>query len=474
MPPAPETLQWVNSPWPPELLAEWDYDSNAPLAPSRATITSTRKLHWRCRVDATHRWMAPLKDRLIGQSCPTCSLIQATPDTCLERLYPDALLYWDLQANHQHDPALVRVDSPVTVFWRCRTNRSHRWAATIAAQVRRLQQGTPCLICQEGWTPDTLKLFLRALLDHLPSLSPAEQFTLFQQAGLLDERGPIKATATAFLEGRLTPQAAADWIEQDRTSLRDLLTQLPTHDDTPDFRSGTDPLPQRDKLPQVSIRNILDTARSFGSPVDDHRAAQFLLRNAVNRIWSHAFDDANAALDALADAPQDSPYVERIRSLFLDEYRAARSLPIPQDYRFQIHGIDQPPHLMQRYIASRLQTSRQLANLSGTGSGKTIAALLASRHLQSPTTIVTCPNGALDTWTTAIAATFPQAQIVTKTLTPQWNPSAPYRYLVLNYETLQQPGVEDQLVTLVNENPDIGLLTIDADLSLKWRCSVFA
>lgn len=469
MPPTPETLQWVNTPWPPELLAEWDYDSNAPLAPSRATTHSTRQLHWRCRFDSTHRWAAPLKDRLQGQSCPTCSLTQATPNTSLEHLYPDALRYWDLQANPDHDPAHLRVDSPVTVFWRCRTNPRHRWSAPVATQVRHIQQGTPCLICEGGWTAETLKLFLQAILDHLPSLSPAEQFTLFQQAGILDARGPVKETAAAFLDGRLTQEQTEEWIHDEQTSLRDLLTHLPTKDTLPDFRHVPDPVTPRSTLPHVSIRDIFDTARRFGSPVDDHRAAQFLLRNAVNRIWSLAFDDANAALDALADTPQDNPYVERIRSLFLDEYRAARALTVPDDYSFQIQGVPHFPQLMQRYVATRLQTSRQLANLSGTGSGKTIAALLASRHLQSGTTIITCPNGALETWTTAIATTFPRAHIVTKTLSPQWNASAPYRYLVLNYETLQQPGVEDQLVTLVHANPDIGFLGVDEVHQVKIR-----
>jgi hypothetical protein len=77
--PAPETLQWVDTPWPPELLTEWDYEGNAPLAPSRAASTSTRKLHWRCRFDTAHRWTAPLKDRLLGQSCPTVASPRRPP-----------------------------------------------------------------------------------------------------------------------------------------------------------------------------------------------------------------------------------------------------------------------------------------------------------------------------------------------------------------------------------------------------------
>jgi superfamily II DNA or RNA helicase len=56
-------------------------------------------------------------------------------------------------------------------------------------------------------------------------------------------------------------------------------------------------------------------------------------------------------------------------------------------------------------------------NLSGTGAGKTLSAILASHVIGSKTTLVVCPNDVVEQWATAerisITAIFPDSKVIT-------------------------------------------------------------
>jgi hypothetical protein len=47
---------------------------------------------------------------------------------------------------------------------------------------------------------------------------------------------------------------------------------------------------------------------------------------------------------------------------------------------------------MQLYIAYKIKTSPYFGNFSGTGAGKTLSAVLASRVIDSKMTLIVCPN----------------------------------------------------------------------------------
>ena len=54
----------------PELVAEWDTDSNYPDTPDTVYVKSNKLVLWKCRKG--HRWKAMIENRSNGQSCPKC------------------------------------------------------------------------------------------------------------------------------------------------------------------------------------------------------------------------------------------------------------------------------------------------------------------------------------------------------------------------------------------------------------------
>ena len=206
----------------------------------------------------------------------------------------------------------------------------------------------------------------------------------------------------------------------------------------------------------------------------DAEAVAFLLASAVRKLWAHAFRDEAQAVAQAEAAPR-----QRVRPAgrgqFLTEYRAAKGLDIPAGYAFRgLDGQPSEPHLMQRLIASQVQTRRRVGNWSGTGAGKTLAAVLASRVVDAGLTVVACPNSVLDVWARTIRNAFPDSLIAVKT----WDAPAPdagtgfearaHRYLLLNYEMFQQPASPQQVRRLVEAEP-IDLVVVDEVQAVKQR-----
>ena len=126
------------------------------------------------------------------------------------------------------------------------------------------------------------------------------------------------------------------------------------------------------------------------SSSSDGDAISFLIAKAKAKLWKHCFEDEEEAIEE-AKSHQGNIYSEAIRNSFLEEYTSCRELSLPDGYS------SFKPKLMQRLIAYRVLTEHRVLNLSGTGTGKTLSAILASRVIDSKLTVITCPNaGYLD------------------------------------------------------------------------------
>ncbi|MFY9795873.1 MAG: hypothetical protein WAK17_16595 [Candidatus Nitrosopolaris sp.] len=97
---------------------------------------------------------------------------------------------------------------------------------------------------------------------------------------------------------------------------------------------------------------------------------------------------------------------------FLSEYDGMESLEVPEGYAFP-----EPPRIMQKYAAYRIKRDLYFCNLSGTGAGKTLSAILASRVIDSKMTLVVCPNDVVNQWATdkrvSITSIFPNSKVIT-------------------------------------------------------------
>ena len=68
---------------------------------------------------------------------------------------------------------------------------------------------------------------------------------------------------------------------------------------------------------------------------------------------------------------------------------------------------------MQLYVAHKVKTDPSFLNLSGTGAGKTLSAILASRVINSKMTLIVCPNDVVSTWQKTIMLPFPGSAVKT-------------------------------------------------------------
>jgi hypothetical protein len=284
----------------------------------------------------------------------------------------------------------------------------------------------------------------------------------------------VKALAT----GRF-PQGEIEQFVNGEPSLVDQFVQDPTqtlealemNEAKPDGMEG-DTFDQADavvenvdeegegQLPVVETKDVLASLGLQVITSADEEAVEFLIASGIAKIWKHAYRDEVAAV-AQAEAFSEEGYAEENRRRFLDEYRQVKNLVIPEGYAFRINGELTPPNLMQRHFAVRVQQRKRVGNWSGTGAGKTLAAVLATRVVSSTLTIICCPNSVVEGWRRAIQDIFPDSIVAAKTFTPDWARAAgdetgfgsaadhgAHRYLILNYEAFQQPDSAERVRSL--------------------------
>jgi hypothetical protein len=75
---------------------------------------------------------------------------------------------------------------------------------------------------------------------------------------------------------------------------------------------------------------------------------------------------------------------------------------------------------MQQLAAVQVRDKKRVGNWSGTGAGKTLSAVLASRVINAHLTVICCPNSVVEGWEKAILDTFPDIVVAKKTFTPDW------------------------------------------------------
>jgi len=137
----PETsLQALNQ----ELATEWHPTLNQHLRPDQVRPHSHKKVWWRCRLNPNHDWSASIDSRTRGNGCPFCAGQKATTERNLKALHPDIMEEWDIEKNVGIDPEKILPASSRTVWWRCKRNPTHSWAAVISTRTR---MGVGCPFC---------------------------------------------------------------------------------------------------------------------------------------------------------------------------------------------------------------------------------------------------------------------------------------------------------------------------------------
>ncbi|WP_167594328.1 zinc-ribbon domain-containing protein [Corallococcus coralloides] len=416
----------------------------------------------------------------------------------LAHRFPDIAQDWHPTRNGSLTAGDVFSTSTKKHWWICRKDASHEYEASIGS---RTQQGNGCPRCNRGWTVANVRYFVASLIEHLDAFTPAELYLLFQQNGLFDSKAR-KIFARALSTGRLPRTELEKFSLGQPSSIDTLLAAVGDSEDDSVAAGGegsrnavrtaeggnrelVEPISREDlgelqseDLPAVETQVVLRALDTRLIVSADEEAVQFLIASGLSKLWKHAFVDEAGAV-AQAEQHKGAGYSTEVRDRFLQEYGEAKALTIPSGYAFRVDGRLAPPNLMQRFVAARVRDRRRVGNWSGTGAGKTLSAVLASRIVEARLTVICCPNAVVEGWASAIMAAFPDSVVATKTFVPPWarlagdetgmaGGAARPRYLVLNYEKLQQPD-SDGLIHALIERESIDFVIIDEVHFAKQR-----
>jgi len=491
--------------WFPDLAAQWHPTRNGDLRPDQVSMGSEKRVWWRC--EQGHAWEAKVSSRTSGgHGCPVCtgrSVLAGHND--LATTVPDLAAQWHPTRNGDLRPDQVSMGSEKRVWWRC--EQGHEWEAKVSSRTSR---GHGCFTCNNGYTLATMIALIRSMGPHGQGMGAAERFQIAAQAGVLSgthgktareliasgilppEYGTDKDTAT----GKGTdPDGTGAATEQPDTDGADEGEEIRVLAPGADIATGSDEDVERAKIAVLAVPEALAVPEQlFANASTDTETLKFLIAARVAKIWKAAYaEDRGEVIPAggqsvaeMTAELQDGTYAEMVRGTFRAEYDAAQNLTPPAGWSFRpgsTPNATEPvaPNLMQRHVATLLRDRSRVGNWSGTGSGKTVSAVLGARLIDAGTThdggkpgvvVVLCPNNTVPGWESVIASCYPDNQVITKTLRPamaDWSGAGP-RWLVVNFDRLQQDTSQPDLSALL-ASYQVDLLVVDEVHLIKHRAS---
>ena len=342
-----------------------------------------------------------------------------------------------------------------------------------------------------------IRKFVKSLGDAIYHMTPAEIYVIFQQQGIGSNIRPQERTfdklTDAIQSGKLPKEELEKWkngnesefvnqlLNKENSTVEEALTKASksnddedlnsiNNDDEKDYKESLD-----ERLPAPAGNHTLESLE-LGSDAlirtsSDKEAVQFLIAKAADKLWKRCFENEDLALEEIK-THDGNLYSNSAKEKFIEEYSRSKQLPLPDGYAFKDPtGKFCEPKLMQKLIAYRVLTKHHVLNLSGTGTGKTLSAILSSRVIGSQLTIIACPNATVDSWAKNIINTFPDSEVIKKPYQWQvsWRGISKFKYIVVNHEMFQD-RVESNLKLFINENP-YDFVVIDELHQVKKRDS---
>ncbi len=208
------------------------------------------------------------------------------------------------------------------------------------------------------------------------------------------------------------------------------------------------------------IEQILSSTEILDSISTDKEAIQFYVTYAINQLWKDAFLDPEKTITTLENETKtDNKYRNLVVQTFLKDYRGTINLKIPKNYRFNDNSKIIDPFLMQKFVAYTIKKLPHFGNFSGTGAGKTLSAILASRVIDSKVTLIICPNDVVSHWKKNADEIFSDSVITTgKAVFSAKSDESSHQYWVLNYDKLNQDSSRDNIALLGKQKIDFIVL----------------
>jgi Hypothetical methyltransferase/Probable Zinc-ribbon domain/Type III restriction enzyme, res subunit len=483
-----------------EITKYWLYEKNQPLRldPTKLTSGSSKEAWFRCPKDG-YQWQAPLSSisgswKRGNSGCPNCRGFAATGETSISALFPAYVAqYWNLSKNGElglHPDKITR-GSNFEAWFKCPID-GYEWKARINSITKSSWSlgNSGCARCGSGWTLEAIRQFVASLEGHIPNLTQAELYKIFEQSGVLGSQNSEGLEIVKdVIKGKLSGQKLRDVLQGKEAQLSQVSTDTNDSLDADaelgvigttlseetlqfeqTFETASVALEQPEEigeLPSIKVQKSLEFLSSNIVASADEEAIEFFTASRLSRIWAEVFEDESAVMGI--ENFTDEGYGRQVRDEFFDEYNQAQNMSIPSGWAFRVEGKITPPNLMQKLAAVRLRDQKRMLNLSLTGTGKTIGGILSSRIIDARLTVIICPLDTIMNWHREIKSVFPDSKVTTKDFTPYWaNVVDGHYYIVLNHEMFQQPSTASDIKQLL-ERYKVDLIIVDEIHRCKQR-----
>ena len=348
--------------------------------------------------------------------------------------------------------------------------------------------GSGCPICNKGWNKTSIIKFINNIKNEdVLNMDPVELNMLIAQGKLPKEFEELVFTLEGTKENSLKTLKENLGIEDSRElselELDNLSNQLESmtasyYDDETndalaaienqsnlDYEFSKQEERKRKGLPSISNEDILVLDKELINTCDDE-AVEFFIQYKLKRVWNEVINDRREVKD-IKDL-NGGKNSSRLRDLFLSEYQKVVDYIPPTGYNFKRNGEIALPNMMQKLTVQRVIDYKRYGNWSGTGAGKTISFIIASREVNSRLTIVICINSTVSQLEEDILDVYPDSKIFTHFRKGQKFNRDNYNYLLLNYEKFQQ-GYTEEIFQDLNENNLIDFIVLDEVHNAKQR-----
>jgi superfamily II DNA or RNA helicase len=193
----------------------------------------------------------------------------------------------------------------------------------------------------------------------------------------------------------------------------------------------------------------------------DEEAFESLVQYKLRKLWNNVLNN-EISIDYLT-TQTGGKYFTMVRDMFLEEYGEAVNYKPADGYSFKFQ-----PNLMQKLTVQRLLKNKSYGNWSGTGAGKTLSFIVASRAIDSRLTVIVALNSTIKQTCKVIKEVYPNSKCFTEYDNGYVFDRNNYNYLVLNYEKFQQETSEELFQSLTMNN-QIDFVVIDEVHNAKQR-----
>jgi len=127
----------------PKLAKLWHPTKNGDLSPYDVTISSSKKVWWKCEDSKKHVWEAIIGNVTERTVCPICSGRKINTSKYKTILNPKLKKQWNLNENGPLSAHHFTIDLDKIVWWKCTKGHRHKWKESIANRLK----GSACPDC---------------------------------------------------------------------------------------------------------------------------------------------------------------------------------------------------------------------------------------------------------------------------------------------------------------------------------------